>query len=133
EGVTSPAYTDSTVVNGVTYYYSVTAVNAGGESASSNQVSATPMAVPPAAPSGLTASGAKRKIVLGWQESSGAKSYRVKRSTTSAGPYGTITELTQASYTDTNVQRGVTYYYVVTAVNEAGESASSNQAKASAR
>ncbi|MCU6795140.1 hypothetical protein OB236_23825 [Paenibacillus sp. WQ 127069] len=35
-------YTDTTVTNGTTYYYVVTAVNAGGESGNSNEASATP-------------------------------------------------------------------------------------------
>src|SRR5271163_3775761 len=47
--VSSPAgtsYTDTTVTNETTYYYVVTAVSAGGESANSNQASATPSATP---------------------------------------------------------------------------------------
>jgi N-acetylneuraminic acid mutarotase len=35
-------YTDTTVTNGTTYYYVVTAINAGGESGNSNEASATP-------------------------------------------------------------------------------------------
>jgi predicted alpha-1,2-mannosidase len=41
-GVTDLAYTDTGLVNGTTYYYFVTAVNANGESDPSNEVSATP-------------------------------------------------------------------------------------------
>ncbi|WP_240419205.1 discoidin domain-containing protein [Paenibacillus periandrae] len=37
-------YTDTTVTNGTTYYYVVTAVNTGGESTNSNEASATPTA-----------------------------------------------------------------------------------------
>jgi hypothetical protein len=51
--VAAPAgtsYTDTTVTNGTTYYYVVTAVSASGESANSNQASATPSAAPPAPP-----------------------------------------------------------------------------------
>jgi hypothetical protein len=44
------SYTDTTVTNGTTYYYVVTAVSASGESANSNQASATPGATPPAPP-----------------------------------------------------------------------------------
>ena len=42
--LTTLAYTDSNLTNGTTYHYVVTAVNAQGESASSSQASATPMA-----------------------------------------------------------------------------------------
>lgn len=42
--VTGTSYTDTDVVNGTTYYYVVTAVAAGGESANSNEASATPQA-----------------------------------------------------------------------------------------
>jgi len=40
--ITTTNYTDTTAVNGTTYYYAVQAVNAGGTSGNSNQVSATP-------------------------------------------------------------------------------------------
>jgi hypothetical protein len=42
-GLTSPAFLDTTVTNGITYYYRVSAVNAGGEGALSNEASATPL------------------------------------------------------------------------------------------
>ena len=40
-GLTSPGYTDSSVNNGTTYYYKVTALNAAGESPKSNEAHAT--------------------------------------------------------------------------------------------
>jgi hypothetical protein len=88
----------------------------------------------PAAPTGLTALAGKRKISLSWTASSGATSYNVKRSTTSGGPYATIaSSVTTTTYTDSGLTTGRTYYYVVTAVNAAGESAPSNQAGATAK
>ncbi|HET7357916.1 MAG TPA: fibronectin type III domain-containing protein [Nocardioidaceae bacterium] len=52
--VTSTGFTDSTVTNGTTYYYTVVAVNAVGPSPQSNEASATPQAAtaPPPPPSG---------------------------------------------------------------------------------
>ncbi|MEW6181641.1 MAG: LamG-like jellyroll fold domain-containing protein [Bacillota bacterium] len=44
ESVTSTTYTDTGVTNGTTYYYVVSAVNAGGESGNSSEASATPQA-----------------------------------------------------------------------------------------
>jgi hypothetical protein len=129
------SYTDSTPLNGTTYYYVVTATNANGESGYSNQVSATPQAlqVPPA-PSNLTATAGKRKITLAWTASPGAKSYTVKRSTTNGGPYSVIaTGVTATMYTNSGLKTGTTYYYVVTATTANGESGYSNQASAVAR
>lgn len=44
--ITGTTYNDTSVTNGTTYYYVVTAVNADGESSNSNEASATPMAEP---------------------------------------------------------------------------------------
>lgn len=46
--VTNPAFTDTGLTNGTTYFYQVSAVNKTGESAKSAEVSATPTAAPPA-------------------------------------------------------------------------------------
>jgi cellulose 1,4-beta-cellobiosidase len=109
----------------------VTAVGSSGESGNSNQVSATPSGgAAPGAPTNLTATAGNQQVALGWSASSGATSYRVKRGTASGGPYTTIASPTATSHTDTGVTNGITYYYVVTAVNTGGESGNSNQATA---
>jgi len=133
--VAAPAgtsYTDTTVTNGTTYYYVVTAVNATGESGDSNQAGATATAAPtaPAAPLNLTATGGNQQISLALTASDGANSYNVKRSASNGGPYTTVASPAGTSYTDTTVTNGTTYYYVVTAVNATGESGNSNQASA---
>jgi len=85
----------------------------------------------PAPPAGLTATAGDSQVALAWNASSGASSYNVKRATTSGGPYTTIaTGVTTVSYNDTTAVNGTTYYYVVTAVNSAGESGNSNEASA---
>lgn len=57
-GVAGTSVTDSTVTNGTTYYYTVTAVNAAGASPDSNEASATPNPPPPTAAFTKSCSGA---------------------------------------------------------------------------
>ena len=48
-------YTDTTVTAGSTYFYQVTAINCGGESGKSNEISGTiPNPLPPNPPTGVT-------------------------------------------------------------------------------
>ena len=130
DDVTGTNYIDMDVENGSTYYYVVTAVNNEGESDYSNEVAATPEADVPDAPLNLTASGNEMQVSLGWGVSEGAVTYTIKRSLTEGGPYTVIGSVYGTTYTDTNVENGITYYYVVTAVNNDGESDPSNEASA---
>jgi fibronectin type 3 domain-containing protein len=128
---TSNAYPDAAVSNGTTYYYVVSAFNIAGESANSAEVSAIP-AIPtiPAAPTNLRAAAGDTQVSLTWSASSGATTYNVKRATTNGGPYTQIASTTSPSYGDTGLTDGTTYYYVVSAVNSAGESPNSTQVSA---
>lgn len=127
---TATSYTDTGLTNGTTYYYVISAANSYGQSANSTQVSATPIAAPPPVPAGLIAAPGNQQVTLSWNASSGATSYNLQRSSTSGGPYTTISSPTATSYTDTSLTNGTTYYYVVAAVNAAGQSANSNQVSA---
>ena len=119
------------LVNPVSVKFVVSAYNSYGQSANSAEVSATPVVATPAAPSNLAATPGNAQVALGWTASAGATSYNVKRSTTNGGPYSTaVASPTLTTYTDTTVTNGTPYYYVVTAVNTAGESGNSNQASA---
>lgn len=124
------SYTDVGLTNGTTYYYVVAAVNSAGQSGNSSQVSATPKLIPPPVPTGLIATAGNQQVVLQWNPTSGAASYDVQRSTTSGGPYSTISSPTATSYTDTGLTNGTTYYYVVAAVDAAGPSGNSTQVSA---
>ena len=129
---TSASYVDNSVTNGTKYFYVVSAVDAAGQSGNSAEASATPTAPTqvPAVPTGLVAAAGNGQVSLLWTPSSGATSYKVKRSTSNGGPYTQISEPTSAAFTDSGLTNGTTYYYVVSAVNSAGESANSSQVNA---
>ncbi len=126
------SYTDTGLTNGTTYFYVVSAYNSAGQSANSSEVSATPTApsTPPAVPANLQATAGNAQVSLSWTASSGATSYHLKRSTTSGSGYTQIAAPTATSYTDTGLTNGIAYFYVVSALNTAGESANSAQATA---
>ena len=136
--VTTTSHIDTTVANGTTYYYVVSAVNADGESTNSSEVSATPSAPSaPAAPTNLAASSpGKKKIKLAWTQSANANivTNRIYRSTVNGGPYSLVASIAATTtYQNTGLTSGTTYYYVVTAVNSSGlESTASNQASGTA-
>jgi Abnormal spindle-like microcephaly-assoc'd, ASPM-SPD-2-Hydin len=77
----------------------------------------------------------QHSVALGWNTStsSGVVGYNIYRGTVSGGPYTRINSaLDSTPYdTDSSVQAGKTYYYVVAAVESSGaESTYSNQAQA---
>jgi fibronectin type 3 domain-containing protein len=129
---TTASYVDTGLTNGTKCYYVVSAYNSAGESANSNEVSATPMApvTAPATPTGLAATAGNAQVSLTWNASTGATSYHVKRSTTTGGPYTQVAAPSAASDVDTGLTNGTKYYYVVSAYNSAGESANSSEANA---
>ena len=92
-----------------------------------------PVVLPPAsAPDGLIATAVSSiQINLAWNASTNATGYKVKRSTTNGGPYTVVaTGVATTNYSDTGLNSGETYYYVVSAVNSGGESTNSAQAGA---
>ena len=99
-----------------------------GENGSINYFSIG-LAVPPPMPVGLSATAGDAQVALSWTPSFGATSYNVKRSTIS-GAETTITNVTAANYTDTQVTNGTPYYYEVSAVNAFGESTNSAEVSA---
>ncbi|QUI20897.1 hypothetical protein HZI73_00600 [Vallitalea pronyensis] len=124
--ITSSVYNDTGLTNGTTYYYKILA-NKDGESGSSSVISATPQGIP-SIPTGLAVENGYKSVKLTWEKSNAASTYRIKRSTTSGGPYTQIADqVTNTTYTDTNLINGTNYYYVISAVNTTGESADSNE------
>ena len=71
-----------------------------------------------AGPAGLAGVAGNNQASLTWHALLGATSYNVKRSTTSGGPYSTISTsgtVTGTNYVDSTAVNGTTYYYVVSA------------------
>ncbi|HEV2691896.1 MAG TPA: fibronectin type III domain-containing protein [Verrucomicrobiae bacterium] len=83
----------------------------------------------PTAPAGLAAAPGGKQVILSWNTSPAAASYKVKRSTTSGGEIVIATNAATAfnSFTDTGLSSGVNYYYKVSAFNTNGESLNSSE------
>jgi fibronectin type 3 domain-containing protein len=131
------SWTDSTAVNGATYYYKVSAVNSVGEGAKSNELSATPVAsaTVPGAPTLNSAGGGNGSVSLSWSapgSNGGAaiSGYKVYRGTSAGGETLLATVGNVTSWTDSSATNGTTYYYKVSAVNSVGEGAQSNELSA---
>ena len=140
--VSAPTVTmnDTTAIPGVTYYYVVDAYYfLSGQtkpavfSGPSNQIQVTVNATKLASPTGLAAYLAQdlTSVNLGWNKEAGAASYNVLRSTTNGSGYSLVGTSPYALFTDSTVAPATTYYYVVQAVNTAGNSGYSNQASIS--
>jgi hypothetical protein len=82
---------------------------------------------PPLAPAGLAATAGNAQAALSWAATSTALTYNVKRTTTNGGPYPTVISVATTNYNDIGLTNGTTYYYVVSALNLAGESTNSTQ------
>ena len=129
-------YNDTSVTNGVTYYYYITANNSAGESNKSNEISVTPAGVP-SAPRNLRAIVENGYVELTWQpprDDGGADIiyYRIYRGNSSGcETFLAEVDANTLNYTDKSVERGVTYYYYITAVNPAREGNMSNEVNVS--
>jgi len=121
-------YQDTSILNGIKYYYSVAAFNDDGDGVRSKILNATCKGVPPA-PQNLTGHGTFTTIELGWDPplSDGGKpivNYSVYRGYL-GGDLSLIGNVTAPEYTDHNVESGDFYNYEVRAVNEYGVGKSS--------
>jgi Tfp pilus assembly protein PilV len=144
DNLTAASYVDSSLSDGTTYYYEVVAVDSSGQSgAKSNEASCTPQigadTTPPTAPASLVTSNlANTSLTLTWTASvdnpppttpSGVKLYEIYRSpdgvTWPATPTGTVNgnppvSPPAATYPDSGLSPGTTYYYKVRAMDAAG-------------
>ncbi|TNJ60184.1 hypothetical protein FE784_36420 [Paenibacillus hemerocallicola] len=126
------SYQATGLANGTTYYFVVKATNPVGDSAASNQVSATPQVPSPGAPVLQAPIAGNGQVTLAWNPVAGSTGYKVYQSVT-AGTYGTeVTTVNGAvyGYSVSGLTNGTTYYFVVKAMNPGGDSAASNQVSA---
>jgi subtilase family serine protease/flagellar hook assembly protein FlgD len=87
---------------------------------------------PPAPPTGLHATPGDGRVELGWNASTevDVTGYRVYRSETSGGPYAPVGSTAAPEFEDLGLTNGVTFYYVVTALDARSESGPSAEASA---
>jgi hypothetical protein len=131
-GVQSPNAV-SGLANGATYYFVVTAVNAGGESAESAERSATPTSTPPPpAPTGVRAEAGDNTVTVSWDVAGGPAGYAVYYDTAPGVTKATGIKIGGANspWDVTGLANGTTYYFVVTLEDANGESAESFEVSA---
>ena len=120
-GTSSPVvHTDLT--NGAQYYYIVTAVQNGSESAPSAEVSTSPRLPPLTSPTHIDIMVAESKVTLNWDEISNAKSYNIYWNNT--GNVTTADNLIAnitPPYNHANLFNGTRYYYIIVATNSEGQ------------
>ena len=130
----SSPYTDVGLTPSTAYFYEVKAINSAGTSGYSSEATATTSAPPVVAPGIPTGVGATAQsstsIAVSWTAVTGATSYKVFRSPTSGSGYTQVGAPTSSPYTDVGLSASTPYYYVVKAVNSAGESGYSSEATA---
>jgi len=111
------------LTNGTTYYYIVTAVSGTVESTPSTQVSAIPsVAPPPAAPTEVTATPGNGQVTIAWTTVTDVTYYNIYWSTTPGVTVANGTKIAGVASpaVQSGLINGVTYYYVVTAVDGNG-------------
>lgn len=126
---TSPYQWTTAMATAGTYVLKAIAFDSHGIPGQSTPLNVTITSIP-AVPTGVTAVPGNARVLLSWTASFGATSYNVKRATVSGGPFTTVDSPTTNSFIDTGRTNNTAYYYVVSAVNSAGESANSSQVSA---
>jgi xylan 1,4-beta-xylosidase len=85
----------------------------------------------PGAPTISFALAGDRQVLVLWQGVPFASGYNLKRAKLSGGSYTPVTNgVVGASFADSGLSNGTTYYYILTATNDVGESAPSPEVSA---
>lgn len=130
---TSTSFLDAGLSSATDYYYKVSALHGGDESASSAAVYARTTIPFPGNPSNLKLHKVNSlSAEFRWSPGTNATSYKLYRAAQPGGPYLLSDPVNQPNYIGTTaIDPGLraqrTYYFVVTSVNERGESGRSNE------
>ncbi|HEX7055691.1 MAG TPA: InlB B-repeat-containing protein [Bacilli bacterium] len=126
--VTDTVYQVNGLTNGTEYFFAVTAINAGGESAKSNQVSAIPQVSIPGVPMLHPPVAGNGQVSLNWSPVTGAAGYKIYQSVTESTYGSVVATVTGAVYQQdiAGLVNGTTYYFFVKATNPGGDSPASN-------
>ena len=136
---TAAFYTVKGLTNDTEYTFQVRAVNSAGAGIASNSAIATPTAAAtvPGAPTDLKAEAGDKQVKLTWAApasdgGSAITKYQYKVSPGAGNWTDILNSATATTYTVTGLTNGTEYTLQVRAVNEKGEGAASNTAKATA-
>ena len=137
--INTTQYTVTGVINGTLYTFEIRAATATTKGMGASETT-TPMAVAPDAPRQLSTRSQNQAIELTWQtplDNGGSPITRYEyQQRTGNGQFGTwmnipnsgVTGLNATSYTVTGLTNGTSYHFKLRAVNNADESAASNEA-----
>src|SRR5207253_365218 len=126
-GSASTAFSDSGLAPSTTYTYRVSAITLVLTSSPSNTSSATTKPLPPATPTGVTATQkTSTEITISWTASDSATWYQVFNSTSSSGPFTKFGGTNRTSLVIWGLHPSTTYYFEVRAGNLGGTSALSS-------
>ncbi len=113
---TSLSWTDTNTTAGKTYYYKVKAIHSNTNANSALTSYKSRMADLKRPTVSITTSSGKPKV--SWTAVTGAKEYKIYRSTSKTGTYKVVKTTTSKSWKDTTAKKGKTYYYKVVAVHK---------------
>jgi autotransporter-associated beta strand protein len=121
--------TNTGIISGTTTESGVFNIALTASNASTTGTATLTLTVQSTTVDGVIVASGDAKNIIEWKAIQDF-SYKIKRSTTSGGPYTVIGTATGTKYTDTPVNNGSTYYYVVSSVDAIGENPNSTEVAA---
>lgn len=135
-GLSTTSYTDTSLTNGVRYYYGVAATNSAGLGTMTEVISVLPSATSnlttsPGPVTDILVTKGNGKITLDWSapSSGGAASYiLIYRANNNSQPTSPLVNLSSGvvQYVDSDVDGNATYYYWIVPVNSVGPAVASS-------